>query len=52
MQPVTLGWVAPQDSARVLVALQHVGLDEAATALADELIRSYLLRHHFALDES
>ena len=29
MQPVTLGWVAPQDSARVLVALQHVGLDEA-----------------------
>ena len=52
MQPVTLGWVAPQDSARVLTALQQVGLDEAATALADELIRSYLLRHHFILAES
>ena len=52
MQPVTLGWVAPQDSARVLAALQQAGLDDTATTLADELIRSYLLRHHFALDES
>ena len=52
MQPVTLGWVAPQDSARVITALQQVGLDEAAGALADELIRSYLLRHHFARSES
>ena len=44
MQPVTLGWVAPQDSARVLAALQQAGLDDTATTLADELIRSYLLR--------
>ena len=52
MQPVTLGWVAPQDSARVLTALQQAGLDDTATTLTEELIRSYLLRHHFALDKS
>lgn len=52
LQPVTLGWVAPQDGARVILALQQVGLDQAAAELADELIRSYLLRHHFAPEGS
>ena len=52
IQPVTLGWLAPRDGAKVITALQKVGLDEAAAALSDELIRSYLLRHHFATAES
>ena len=52
IQPVTLGWIAPQDSARVIAAMQQVGLDTAASALTDELVRSYLLRQHFAAAES
>ncbi len=47
VQPVHLGWVAPSDGARVIAALQQVGLDETAFALADELIISSLLRMHF-----
>ena len=47
IQPVNLGWVAPSDGARVITALQQVGLDRTASALANELIVSSLLRWHF-----
>ena len=47
VQPVHLGWVAPVDGARVILALQGVGLENTASALADELIISSLLRTHF-----
>ena len=47
IQPVHLGWVAPSDGARVIAALQQVGLDRTASALAHELIISSLLRSHF-----
>ena len=47
VRPLHLGWIAPSDGARVLAALQQVGLDETAFALADELIISSLLRMHF-----
>ena len=47
VQPLHLGWIAPSDGARVIAALQQVGLDETAFALADELIISSLLRMHF-----
>ena len=38
IQPVHLGWVAPSDGSRVIAALQQVGLDSTASALAHELI--------------
>ena len=47
IQPVHLGWIAPFDGARVISALQRVGLENTASALADELIVSSLLRAHF-----
>jgi hypothetical protein len=47
VQPVHLGWVAPADGARIIAALRQVGLDETASALADELIISFLLRSYF-----
>ena len=47
VQPVHLGWVAPSDGARIIVALQQVGLDSTASALAHELLISSLLRSHF-----
>ena len=47
IQPVHLGWIAPFDGARVISALQRVGLENTASALADELIISSLLRAHF-----
>ncbi|MBL81769.1 MAG: hypothetical protein CMM80_04390 [Rhodospirillaceae bacterium] len=47
IQPVHLGWVAPSEGARVIAALQQVGLDSTASALAHELIISSLLRSHF-----
>ena len=52
IQPVHLGWIAPSDSARVITALQQVGLDSTASALADELITSSLLRSHFTTTSS
>ena len=47
VQPVHLGWVAPSDGARVIAALQQVGLDSTASALAHELMVSSLLRSNF-----
>ncbi len=47
VQPVHLGWVAPSDGSRVIAALQQVGLDGTASALAHELIISSLLRSNF-----
>ena len=49
VQPVHLGWIAPSDGARVITALQEVGLDSTASALASELIVSFLLRSHFTM---
>lgn len=47
VQPVHLGWVAPSDGSRVIAALQQVGLDGTASALAHELIIASLLRYNF-----
>jgi len=47
VQPVHLGWVAPSDGARIIAALQQVGLDSTASALAHELMISSLLRSNF-----
>jgi len=47
VQPVHLGWVAPSDGSRVIAALQQVGLDSTASALAHELMVSSLLRSNF-----
>ena len=47
IQPVHLGWVAPSDGSRVIAALQQVGLDSTASALAHELMVSSLLRANF-----
>ena len=47
IQPLSLGWIAPADGARVIIALQTAGLDEASDSLAEELVRSHLLRRHF-----
>ena len=47
VQPVHLGWVAPSDGSRVISALQQVGLDRTASALAQELMISSLLRSNF-----
>ena len=47
VQPVHLGWIAPSDGARVISALQQVGLDSTASALAHELMISSILRSHF-----
>ena len=47
VQPVHLGWVAPSDDSRVIAALQQVGLDNTASALAHELMVSSLLRSNF-----
>ena len=47
VQPVHLGWVAPSDGSRVIAALQQVGLDSTASALAHELMISSLLRSNF-----
>ena len=47
VQPVHLGWVAPTDGSRVIAALQQVGLDSTASALAHELMVSSLLRSNF-----
>jgi len=49
IQPMHLGWIAPYDGARVITALQQVGLDTTATVLANELIVSFLLRSHFTM---
>ena len=51
IQPLSLGWVDPVDGARIITALQTAGLDTVSGALAQELIRSHLLRHHFRRDE-
>ena len=48
VQPVHLGWVAPSDGARVIAALQQVGLESTASALAHELMISSLLRSNFS----
>ena len=47
VQPVHLGWVAPSDGSRVIAALQQVGLDSTASALAHELMVSSFLRSNF-----
>jgi hypothetical protein len=49
IQPVQLGWIAPSDVARVITALRQVGLGSTASALANELITSSLLRSHFTM---
>ena len=52
IQPVHLGWIAPYDGAKVIAALQRVGLDSTASGLANELIISFFLRSHFTTNLS
>lgn len=47
IQPYDLGWIEPQDGARVMTALTKVGLDSFATSLGVEYIKAHLLRVHF-----
>ena len=48
VQPVTLGWIDPADSAQIINALNKVGLPEVAGKFAEELVKAHLLRRNFS----
>ena len=48
VQPVTLGWIDPDDSAQIINALNKVGLHEVARQFAEEVVKAYLLRRNFS----
>ena len=48
VQPISLGWLDLDDGARVVAALKHAGLVDAATAFGHELIKAYFLRTYFS----
>ena len=48
VQPVTLGWIDPDDSAQIIKALHKVGLPEVAGQFAEEVVKAHLLRRNFS----
>ena len=48
VQPVTLGWIDPDDSAQIIKALHKVGLPKVAGQFAEEVVKAHLLRRNFS----
>ena len=48
VQPVTLGWIDPDDSAQIIKALHKVGLPRVAGQFAEEVVKAHLLRRNFS----
>jgi hypothetical protein len=48
VQPVTLGWIDPDDTAQIINALNKVGLPEVAGQFAEEVVKAHLLRRNFS----
>ena len=48
VQPVTLGWIEPDDSAQIIKALHKVGLPRVAGQFAEEVVKAHLLRRNFS----
>ena len=48
VQPITLGWIDPDDSAQIIKALHKVGLPRVAGQFAEEVVKAHLLRRNFS----
>ena len=48
VQPVTLGWIDPDDSAQIIKVLHKVGLPRVAGQFAEEVVKAHLLRRNFS----
>lgn len=48
VQPIGLGWIDPQDSAKIITALHQVGLHEVADQFAEDVVKAHLIRRNFS----